>query len=162
MTNVQARRRLAAAATAAVSCGLLALLLVATLDAGGEARAQGLGSIDIQIPGLVGADVDLGGGSGQVVAVFSLESLPLERFVNPSGCTRLGPAAHVLVNLTSTPVTIHADPFCATPGLRVQPGFGSHVAPGAGSFAARPASTRSGRRTARPSRPAPRRRAAPR
>ena len=42
----------------------------------------------------------------------------------------------MLTNHTDRPVTVYTDPFCLTPGLTVQPGYGSHVAPGSGSFSA--------------------------
>ncbi|MBE9373689.1 hypothetical protein IQ251_04410 [Saccharopolyspora sp. HNM0983] len=70
------------------------------------------------------------------VAVFETEVQPLTTYESPSGCEKLPPAAHVLTNETDRPVRIYADPFCVTPGLEVQPGHGSHVAPGSGSFSA--------------------------
>lgn len=70
------------------------------------------------------------------VTVFSTELQPLDVYHDPVGCIKLPPAAHVLVNQTSDPVRIYADPFCLLPGLTIQPGFGSHVAPGSGSFSA--------------------------
>ncbi|MEU9686110.1 hypothetical protein [Amycolatopsis japonica] len=71
--------------------------------------------------------------AGEVV-VFSTEFERLDTYRNPEGCNKLPIAAHVLVNLSSSEVVIHADPLCLTPGLPVAPGFGSHVAPGSGSF----------------------------
>ena len=68
------------------------------------------------------------------VTVFSVELSPLTVWENPSGCHKLPFDAHVLVNQTDQPVKIYADPFCMTPDLSVQPGYGSHVAPGSGSF----------------------------
>ncbi|GAA3863970.1 hypothetical protein [Streptomyces sedi] len=70
------------------------------------------------------------------VSVFSTEFGPLTTYDNPVGCHKLPLDAHVLSNQTERPVTIYADPFCVTPGLTVQPGYGSHVAPGSGSFRA--------------------------
>lgn len=74
-------------------------------------------------------------GQGDVV-VFSTEVTPLAVYHDPYGCQKLPADAHVLTNHTDRPVTVHADPFCLTPGLIVQPGYGSHVAPGSGSFSA--------------------------
>ncbi|MFF9208337.1 MULTISPECIES: hypothetical protein [unclassified Streptomyces] len=70
------------------------------------------------------------------VVVFSTELAPLTVYHDPSGCQKLPPDAHVLTNQTDRPVVIYGDPFCLTPGLTVQPGYGSHVAPGSGSFSA--------------------------
>jgi len=71
------------------------------------------------------------------VDVFSTELQPLARYANPHGCYQLPITAHVLMNLTSSPVILYADPFCAGPAvLMVRPSFGSHVV-GFGSFAAR-------------------------
>ncbi|WP_433869047.1 hypothetical protein [Saccharopolyspora sp. CA-218241] len=70
------------------------------------------------------------------VAVFETELQPLTSYANPTGCHKLPMAAHVLVNQTDQPVRIYGDPFCLTPSLTVQPGHGSHVAPGSGSFSA--------------------------
>ncbi|HEX2133593.1 MAG TPA: hypothetical protein VHH15_18775 [Actinophytocola sp.] len=70
------------------------------------------------------------------VTVFSTEFTELDVWENPSGCQKLPIAAHVLVNQTDQPVEIYGDPLCLTPSLTVQPGFGSHVAPGSGSFSA--------------------------
>ncbi|MDI3405566.1 hypothetical protein [Streptomyces cavernicola] len=68
------------------------------------------------------------------VVVFSTEFQPLDTYENPQGCHKLPLAAHTLTNRTDKPVTVHADPFCVTPGLTIMPGYGSHVAPGTGSF----------------------------
>ncbi|MFD5247883.1 hypothetical protein ACFWIW_25320 [Amycolatopsis sp. NPDC058340] len=68
------------------------------------------------------------------VVVFSTEFERLDTYRNPEGCNKLPIAAHVLVNLSSAEVVVHGDPFCLTPGLTVNQGFGSHVAPGSGSF----------------------------
>lgn len=73
--------------------------------------------------------------SGDVV-VFSSEFQPLNTYSNPEGCQHLPPAAHVLSNLTDSPVKVYGDPFCLTPSLVVQPGYGTHVPGGAGSFSA--------------------------
>jgi hypothetical protein len=68
------------------------------------------------------------------VTVFSTELQPLDVYHDPVGCVKLPVAAHVLTNQTSSDVRVYADPFCLTPNLTVQPGYGSHVAPGSGSF----------------------------
>ncbi|MCN9242331.1 hypothetical protein NGF19_16280 [Streptomyces sp. RY43-2] len=70
------------------------------------------------------------------VVVFRTELSPLTVYHDPQGCQKLPLDAHVLTNRTDKPVTVYADPFCLTPGLVVQPGYGSHVAPGSGSFSA--------------------------
>ncbi|KAB8161255.1 hypothetical protein FH609_027310 [Streptomyces sp. 3MP-14] len=70
------------------------------------------------------------------VTVFGTEVTPLTNYADPVGCHKLPLDAHVLTNRTDGPVTIYGDPFCLTPGLTVQPGYGSHVAPGSGSFSA--------------------------
>ncbi|MDX3639061.1 hypothetical protein [Streptomyces sp. MB09-02B] len=72
---------------------------------------------------------------GEVV-VFRTELAPLTVYPEPHGCHKLPADAHVLTNRTDRPVTVYGDPFCLTPGLTVQPGFGAHVAPGSGSFSA--------------------------
>ncbi|UNS99845.1 hypothetical protein MMF93_27885 [Streptomyces tubbatahanensis] len=68
--------------------------------------------------------------------MFSTEFQPLTHYENPEGCHKLPLDAHVLNNNTDQPVKVYGDPFCVTPGLTVQPGHGSHVAPGSGSFSA--------------------------
>lgn len=73
--------------------------------------------------------------SGQVT-VFETEVQQLTTYDEPSGCHKLPEAAHVLNNQTDEPVRIYADPLCVGPGLVVEPGHGSHVAPGSGSFSA--------------------------
>ncbi|HET9379538.1 MAG TPA: hypothetical protein VFP69_01740 [Streptomyces sp.] len=70
------------------------------------------------------------------VVVFRTEVSPVSVYEDPHGCHKLPFDAHVLVNRTDRPVTVYGDPFCLTPGLVVQPGHGSHVAPGSGSFSA--------------------------
>jgi hypothetical protein len=70
------------------------------------------------------------------VLVFGTEFTPVTAYQDPHGCQKLQIDAHVLVNRTDRPVTVYADPFCLTPGLTVAPGYGSHVAPGSGSFSA--------------------------
>ncbi|MCD9875893.1 hypothetical protein [Streptomyces guryensis] len=70
------------------------------------------------------------------VVVFATELAPLTVYPEPHGCHKLPVAAHVLTNRTDRPVTVYGDPFCLTPGLIVQPGFGAHVPPGSGSFSA--------------------------
>ncbi|GGX96456.1 hypothetical protein [Streptomyces minutiscleroticus] len=72
---------------------------------------------------------------GQVI-VFGTEGEPVTVYEDPGGCHKLPLTAHVLVNDTSGDVQIHGDPFCVSPGLTVQPGYGAHVAPGSGSFSA--------------------------
>ncbi|MFI5560240.1 hypothetical protein ACIA2T_13265 [Amycolatopsis japonica] len=71
--------------------------------------------------------------AGEVV-VFSTEFQRLDTYRNPEGCNKLPIAAHVLLNLSSAEVVVHSDPLCLTPGMPVNPGFGSHVTPGSGSF----------------------------
>ncbi len=71
--------------------------------------------------------------TGRIV-VFSTEFAELTVLENPTGCVKLPMDAHVLTNQTDTPVQVHGDPFCLSPGLTVAPGYGSHVAPGSGSF----------------------------
>ncbi|MER7398575.1 hypothetical protein ABT381_24055 [Streptomyces sp. NPDC000151] len=70
------------------------------------------------------------------VTVFETELQPLTTYENPVGCQKLPPAAHVLVNRTDKPVQVYGDPFCLSPSLTVQPGFGAHVPPNSGSFSA--------------------------
>lgn len=71
--------------------------------------------------------------TGEVV-IFSTEFNPLTTHTDPRGCHALPPFAHVLINQTDEPVTIHGDPLCLTPGITVQPGYGIHVPGGIGSF----------------------------
>ncbi|MGW4404403.1 hypothetical protein ACWEJ6_10245 [Nonomuraea sp. NPDC004702] len=71
--------------------------------------------------------------TGQVV-VFQVEPLPLEIYDDPGGCTKLPAAAHVLNNQTDQVVRIYGDPFCFGSSVTVQPGYGSHVPAGSGSF----------------------------
>ncbi|MFH8341797.1 hypothetical protein [Streptomyces sp. AM6-12] len=73
--------------------------------------------------------------SGDVV-VFSTEVQPLDVYHDPVGCHRLPALAHVLSNLSDEPVRIYGNPFCLGPSLAVQPGYGTHVPGGAGSFSA--------------------------
>lgn len=75
-------------------------------------------------------------GDPDEVVVFGTEVTPLTVYSDPHGCYKLPLDAHVLTNRTDRPVTIYGDPFCLTPGLTVQPGYGSHVAAGSGSFSA--------------------------
>lgn len=70
------------------------------------------------------------------VTVFSTEFQPLAVYHDPTGCIKLPALAHVLVNQSSGDVRIYADPLCLTPSLTIHPGYGSHVAPGSGSFSA--------------------------
>ncbi|GAA4205464.1 hypothetical protein [Actinocatenispora rupis] len=83
----------------------------------------------------IGVSAPASAAQGQVT-VFSSELTPLDTYVNPSGCYKLPIAAHVLTNQTDSPVHVYADPFCVTPSLTVNPGYGSHVAAGSGSFSA--------------------------
>lgn len=80
----------------------------------------------------------LGGGTASAatgdITVFETELQPLTTYENPEGCHKLPAFAHVLTNRTDKPVKVYGDPFCLTPALTVQPGHGSHVAPGSGSF----------------------------
>ncbi|MGW4378986.1 hypothetical protein [Kitasatospora sp. NPDC004531] len=73
--------------------------------------------------------------SGEVV-VFSSELLPLDVYRDPSGCQQLPTVAHVLNNQTDRPVQVYGNPFCIGPSVAVQPGYGTHVPGGAGSFSA--------------------------
>ncbi|WP_241844602.1 hypothetical protein [Kitasatospora sp. CB01950] len=73
--------------------------------------------------------------SGEVV-VFSTEAQPLDVYRNPSGCQQLPTIAHVLTNQTDRPVHVYGNPFCVGPSVTVQPGNGTHVPGGAGSFSA--------------------------
>ncbi|MFD8600289.1 hypothetical protein ACFV1L_35345 [Kitasatospora sp. NPDC059646] len=73
--------------------------------------------------------------SGEVV-VFSTEALPLDVYRDPAGCQQLPALAHVLNNETDGPVQVYGNPFCLGPSLTVQPGYGTHVPGGAGSFSA--------------------------
>jgi hypothetical protein len=82
---------------------------------------------------LLGTAVPAQAATGQVV-VFEHELIPLSVYTDPTGCTKLPMAAHVLINQTDEPVRIYADPLCLLPSLTVLPGNGSHVAPGSGSF----------------------------
>lgn len=68
------------------------------------------------------------------VVVFSTELQQLETYENPEGCNKLPTAAHVLANLTFSELVVHGDPFCLTPGLTVDAGYGSHVPADSGSF----------------------------
>ncbi|WP_026361608.1 hypothetical protein [Amycolatopsis nigrescens] len=70
------------------------------------------------------------------VTVFETEFQEVTEFRNPDGCHKLPLMAHVLVNDTNDTVRIYGDPFCLTPSLTVQPGYGSHVVAGSGSFSA--------------------------
>ncbi|MEV7674635.1 hypothetical protein [Streptomyces sp. NPDC088752] len=72
---------------------------------------------------------------GEVV-VFSTEAQPLDVYRDPAGCQRLPTVAHVLTNRTDKPVKVYGNPFRLGPSLTVQPGHGTHVPGGAGSFSA--------------------------
>jgi hypothetical protein len=71
--------------------------------------------------------------TGQVV-VFSAEFIALDVFTDPSGCHKIPISGHVLNNQTDQTVQIYGDPFCMSPSLPVQPGYGAHVPPMSGSF----------------------------
>ncbi|MFC8794470.1 hypothetical protein [Streptomyces cinereoruber] len=70
------------------------------------------------------------------VVVFSTEAQALDVYGDPSGRHRLPAVAHVLTNRTDKPVRIYGNPFCLGPSVAVQPGYGTHVPGGAGSFSA--------------------------
>ncbi|MFJ6247255.1 MULTISPECIES: hypothetical protein [unclassified Streptomyces] len=70
------------------------------------------------------------------VVVFSTEAQALDVYGDPAGCHRLPTVAHVLTNRTDRPVRIYGNPFCLGPSVTVQPGYGTHVPGGAGSFSA--------------------------
>lgn len=70
------------------------------------------------------------------VVVFSTEVQPLDVYRDPSGCQQLPTVAHVLNNQTDRPVRVYGNPFCVGPSVVVQPGHGTHVPGGAGSFSA--------------------------
>lgn len=95
--------------------GALAAVCAATMVAGTSATA------------------DTDATKGQIT-VFSTEFTELNTWEEPTGCAKLPPAAHVLINQTDGPVRIYGDPLCLTPAVTVRPGYGSHVAPGSGSF----------------------------
>ncbi|MFB8040992.1 hypothetical protein ACFC8F_06825 [Streptomyces hydrogenans] len=90
---------------------------------------------------LVAASAVLGlAGSAQAatgdVVVFSTEAQPLDVYRDPVGCRQLPTVAHVLTNQTDRPVRVYGNPFCLGPSVVVQPGYGTHVPGGAGSFSA--------------------------
>ncbi|MFF6900803.1 hypothetical protein [Streptomyces hydrogenans] len=90
---------------------------------------------------LVAASAVLGlAGSAQAAAgdvvVFSTEVQPLDVHRDPVGCRQLPTVAHVLTNQTDRPVRVYGNPFCLGPSVVVQPGYGTHVPGGAGSFSA--------------------------
>lgn len=70
------------------------------------------------------------------VVVFSTEVQPLDVYRDPTGCQQLPTVAHVLNNQTDRPVRVYGNPFCVGPSVVVQPGHGTHVPGGAGSFSA--------------------------
>ncbi|MGH3761626.1 hypothetical protein [Actinophytocola sp.] len=89
--------------------------------------------------GMAQAEPRAGTGAGAakgVVLVFEHEFTSTTRFVNPSGCIKLPPLAHVLTNQTDAFVRVYADPLCLTPSIVVPPGSGSHLAPLSASFKA--------------------------
>ncbi|MEU2925982.1 hypothetical protein ABZ636_13195 [Streptomyces sp. NPDC007251] len=98
-------------------------------------RIFGLAVSSVLLAGIAASGTAVAADSGDVV-VFRNEFVPLTVYQNPHGCHKLPVDAHVLTNRTDRPVTVYGDPFCLTPGLIVQPGYGAHVAPGSGSFSA--------------------------
>ncbi len=70
------------------------------------------------------------------VVVFSTEAQPLDTYTDPVGCHQLPSLSHVLTNQTDRPVKVYGNPFCLGPSVAVQPGYGTHVPGGAGSFSA--------------------------
>jgi hypothetical protein len=70
------------------------------------------------------------------VLVFGNELGPSHRYDNPRGCYWLPLGSHVLINQTSSFVTVYHDPLCLLPLTWVPPGYGSHVPPVGGSFRA--------------------------
>lgn len=72
---------------------------------------------------------------GQVI-VFSTELQPLDVYRDPTGCHKLPLEAHIIANMTDQDIVTYADPLCLTPGLRIKPSHGSHVALSTGSFSA--------------------------
>ncbi|MGP3924270.1 hypothetical protein [Streptomyces sp. 8N616] len=82
---------------------------------------------------MLGFTVPAEASTGEVV-VFETEINPLTTYENPAGCNKLPLAAHVLINKTDKPVRVYTDPLCLSPSFTVQPGHGSHVTPGSGSF----------------------------
>ncbi|WP_433213117.1 hypothetical protein [Microtetraspora malaysiensis] len=72
---------------------------------------------------------------GGEVVVFTTELEGLVKYPDPpaGSCLRLPPAAHVLINLTRSRVSIHATPSCLGPGIPVEPDHGRH-APPSGQF----------------------------
>jgi hypothetical protein len=68
--------------------------------------------------------------------LLETEMQQLTTYENPDGCHKLPLAAHVLNNQTDEPVRIYGDPLCLGPSVTVEPGHGSHVPPGSGSFSA--------------------------
>ena len=69
------------------------------------------------------------------ITVFSTEVTELTTWDDPTGCQTLPVGAHVLINQSDKTVNTYGDPLCLTPSLAVAPGYGTHVAPSAGSFA---------------------------
>ncbi|WP_219471106.1 hypothetical protein [Nonomuraea rhizosphaerae] len=82
---------------------------------------------------LLGAALPAQAATGQVV-IFEVEATPLTVYTDPTGCKKLPLGAHVLNNQTDRPVRIYGDPLCLGPFMTVQPGYGSHVQAGSGSF----------------------------
>jgi hypothetical protein len=98
-------------------------------------RIFGIAASSVLLAGVAASGTAVAADSNEVV-VFRNEFVPLSVYQDPHGCQKLPVDAHVLTNRTDRPVTVYGDPFCLTPGLTVQPGYGAHVAPGSGSFSA--------------------------
>ena len=94
-----------------------------------------ISALAMTIPLMISGAGTASASTGRVV-VFGTEVEKLSVYENPDGCKKLPATAHVLVNLTDQPVETYGDPLCLTPGLTVQPGYGTHVVPATGSFSA--------------------------
>lgn len=66
------------------------------------------------------------------IVVFEHEATTVKSFDDSEGCRNMPAAAHVAVNLTDQQVVFYSDPGCNVPAFTLQPGFGSHAAPGQG------------------------------
>jgi hypothetical protein len=94
-----------------------------------------ISGVALAIPAVILGAEPAAAASGRVV-VFETEVQELSTYDDPSGCTKLPAAAHVLLNLTDEPVKTYGDPLCLVPSLTVEPGYGAHVPPATGSFSA--------------------------
>ncbi|GAA2786719.1 hypothetical protein [Crossiella cryophila] len=71
---------------------------------------------------------------GEVI-VYTVDTLPVVVFDNPTGCKKIPLGAHVLINRTNRPVEIYANPMCLpVPILILEEDTGAHAPPAAGSF----------------------------